>query len=79
MYCLEPCSISTKTKDRAARKPRLDAERIKYVVDLLVIEIDDQIARPIAGALLVALRRAGQLVVVAIGANEISGVQFVRA
>jgi hypothetical protein len=52
-------------KDRTVRKPRLEAKRLEKAVDFLFVEVDNQIVWPIAGALLVARRRAGHLVVIA--------------
>ncbi len=59
------------------RKPRCDAKRPKKVVDFLFIEVDNQIVGSITGALLVASRCPGHLVVIAVRLNEISCARFV--
>ena len=59
------------------RKPRLDAQSPKKVVYLLFVEVDDQIVWPVAGALLVARRRAGHLIVIAVRVHEIPRARFV--
>ena len=59
------------------RKPWCDAKRPKKVVDFLFIEVDIQIVWPIAGALFVARRRPGHLVVIAVRLDEISCARFV--
>jgi hypothetical protein len=57
--------------------PRLEAKSVENIVDLAVIEVDGQIVWPIAGALLVAGRRAGHLVVIAVRPDEIPCARFV--
>jgi hypothetical protein len=64
-------------KDRTVGKPRLEAKRLEKVVDFRFIDVGNQIVRPIARALLMARRRAGHLIVIAMRLNEISCLRFV--
>src|SRR4030088_2112463 len=59
------------------RKPRLEAKRFEKVVDFPLIKVDNQIVWSITGALLVASRSAGHLVVIAKCPDEAFCVRFV--
>src|SRR6266478_2068688 len=57
--------------------PRLEVKCLEKVLDFRLIKVDGQIVWPIAGALLVARRSAGHLVVIAKCPDEVLRVRFV--
>src|SRR5882724_10003367 len=57
--------------------PRLEVKCLEKVLDFRLIKVDGQIVWPIAGALLVARRSAGHLVVIAECPDEVFRVRFV--
>src|SRR5947209_8147086 len=61
------------------RQPRLEPKCIENVVDLSGVEVGRQIVWPIAGALFVALWKAGHLIVIAVRGHEIRRAHLVRS
>src|SRR6185437_5470530 len=69
-----PCALlhlDEHTEIRPLRRPWLEAKRRQQAVDLRLVEIDNEIVGPVTGPLLVARRRAGHLVVIVIGFDEV--------